>query len=443
MNNDKKHFCPLPWIGLSSRSNGDLRVCCQANASISRGICVDEKSQPYNISKSDFLKFRNSPLLKSVRRSFLEGKWHSVCERCRTEEENGIRSRREYSSRLHQHNINIEKALSKTDSDGTLNTEGVPLIDFDIRFGNLCNLKCRMCFPTDSSSWYDDYYELFGDTFSDGSKVVKLERSDEGVVYEPTKQYQWHEGDGWLINIDKSLNTAQRIYLVGGEPLLIKKHNDFLNLLIEKGISKNLILEYNTNLTHLNQTTIKLWTQFKDVRLGVSIDGDRVMNEYIRFPSNFIKISENIKFVDQTADNIRFWFALTISPYNFSFWPRLISWIQESNFKKIDFGSAKVPIKHHFVFTPKWLNIRNLNSNFKDALKSNLRDCYQQESKKWSPQVHILSEKILNDCLLYLKGNSEKDFTEDFVSKTKKLDTLRKQDINTIAADLGQLIQSY
>ena len=26
-------FCPLPWIHLATRPNGDVRVCCTANAS--------------------------------------------------------------------------------------------------------------------------------------------------------------------------------------------------------------------------------------------------------------------------------------------------------------------------------------------------------------------------------------------------------------------------
>ena len=28
-----KTFCPLPWIHLATRPNGDVRVCCTANAS--------------------------------------------------------------------------------------------------------------------------------------------------------------------------------------------------------------------------------------------------------------------------------------------------------------------------------------------------------------------------------------------------------------------------
>ena len=36
-----KTFCPLPWIHLATRPNGDVRVCCTANAS-GAGI-TDEK----------------------------------------------------------------------------------------------------------------------------------------------------------------------------------------------------------------------------------------------------------------------------------------------------------------------------------------------------------------------------------------------------------------
>ena len=50
--------------------------------------------------------------------------------------------------------------LSNTSEDGTIDTEKVPLEYLDLRLGNLCNLKCRICSPSESSLWIDDFAEL-------------------------------------------------------------------------------------------------------------------------------------------------------------------------------------------------------------------------------------------------------------------------------------------
>ena len=44
--------------------------------------------------------------------------------------------------------------------DGTLDVDKQVIEFFDIRYGNFCNLKCRMCGPTDSHMWYPDFIKL-------------------------------------------------------------------------------------------------------------------------------------------------------------------------------------------------------------------------------------------------------------------------------------------
>ena len=54
--------------------------------------------------------------------------------------------------------------MSKTDPDGTIREDQINCSFYDVRFGNLCNLKCRMCGPTDSDQWYDDYVTIYNRT---------------------------------------------------------------------------------------------------------------------------------------------------------------------------------------------------------------------------------------------------------------------------------------
>lgn len=57
-----------------------------------------EDGTPYNAGRDDFNEARNAIILKDVRKTMMKGEWHPECERCRQEEVNGIRSRREYET---------------------------------------------------------------------------------------------------------------------------------------------------------------------------------------------------------------------------------------------------------------------------------------------------------------------------------------------------------
>ena len=104
----------------------------------------------------------------------LTGVWSEECGRCRSEEENGLNSRRQYEQQNWPKST-IEKAQEQTELDGSIDVEETPVEYYDLRFGNFCNLKCRMCGPTDSDAWYDDWIKLTGkNTFKDTSGQVEI-----------------------------------------------------------------------------------------------------------------------------------------------------------------------------------------------------------------------------------------------------------------------------
>ena len=141
-------FCPLPWNSINLRNNGDMRICCNTNSySPQRGIMKKEDGTPYNAGKDDWNEARNAEILKEVRVSMMKGEWHPECTRCKKEEESGIRSRREYENDDWGKwfgDMNLEKVLPITEEDGTIDTSKQDIEFMDIRYGNFCNLKCRM-----------------------------------------------------------------------------------------------------------------------------------------------------------------------------------------------------------------------------------------------------------------------------------------------------------
>ena len=179
-----KTFCILPWINISTRANGDLRVCCHANQGPTRGIYKKEDGTNYNLHRDNITDAINSPLAKDIRKTMLDGDWHEECVRCLREETAGMKSRRINDGERFAEHITWEDAVEHTSEDGTIDLEHIKQTYYDIRLGNFCNLKCRMCSPMDSSAWYEDYVKMWGtNKFKDTQGTVEMYKNDKGKYY--------------------------------------------------------------------------------------------------------------------------------------------------------------------------------------------------------------------------------------------------------------------
>jgi hypothetical protein len=216
-----KTFCPLPWIFLAIRNNGTLRVCCQSNISKSRGIIANEQGTPLNARDANIDHSRNEAIMKQTRLDMMKGDWPEPCIRCKTEEETGLNSRRQYETS--NWGITLDQVKHATADDGVIDTEKLPLKYFDIRFGNRCNLACRMCGPTDSDSWYEDHVKLAGrNWFSDTEGNITLKPDKFNKMKDHSNSYEWYNLDYFWQQLEKITPGLAHIYLAGGEPLLIE-----------------------------------------------------------------------------------------------------------------------------------------------------------------------------------------------------------------------------
>ena len=95
-----KTFCILPWVHLSTRPDGSMRVCCTANASSVGptndkehggmvGVLKDREGKPSNLNVNDFLSSWNSDYMKNVRTQMLNGEEPPSCSKCFKEERAG------------------------------------------------------------------------------------------------------------------------------------------------------------------------------------------------------------------------------------------------------------------------------------------------------------------------------------------------------------------
>lgn len=438
-----KTFCPLPWNGVSIRNNGDLRVCCNANSyTKNQGILRKKDGTPFNVSRDDIGESRNSDVLKDVRSTMLRGEWHPECERCRQEETNGITSRRQWENM--QWTKVEEKVVELTSLDGEIPTDQVPIDYFDIRYGNFCNLKCRMCGPQDSHSWFPDYVEMTGNrTFQDSHGTVTLEKKKNRWE---TDQYDWVKGSNFYWDqFGKHTKDATKFYIVGGEPLIIEEHLASLEKLVDAGNSRNIILEYNTNLTNVTQKILDIWKNFKRVLIGASIDGYGEVFEYQRHPANWNQVYSNmLKLENNTDINFYCWFAFTITTVNVLHLPEFMKWkLTESNL--YNFNSIINPrkiVNHHLCHRPRHYNIKCLPDDIKMMVDAKFDDYITWAHENQPPAIAREFEDILAGVSKFMNSESyfDTDF-EKFVDTTKKLDIIRNQNIADIVPELEKYLK--
>lgn len=197
----------------------------------------------------------------------IEGKKHPSCYGCWRVEETGSKSFREVASLDYP----VKSELLKTT---------LPPVKFryvDLRFGNLCNLACRMCDPYSSSKLYKEFSEMFGEQY-----------------LEKYKNMNWFRSPGFWEELYNYKDDFEKIHLVGGEPLLVKECWKFLRDLSEDPCAKNIMLSYNTNLTVIPHEAKEIWPKFKGVSILVSMDGVGKLNEFIRYPSKWNEFENNL-----------------------------------------------------------------------------------------------------------------------------------------------------
>jgi hypothetical protein len=388
-------FCILPWVHLSTRPDGSMRVCCTANASSvgptndkeyggQVGILKTEDGKPSNLNVSDFLTSWNSTYMKNVRLQMLNGEKPPSCMKCYKEEAAGHNSKRMWETEYWRQRVNLDKLIENTNKDGSVPPQ---LAYIDLRFGTKCQLACVMCSPHDSSGWIKDYKAIF--------PAVKNESLKETMQWENKgsyngSSYNWHkQNPTFWKQFYEQIPNMQQIYFAGGESLIIEEHYEILEECIRQGYAKNLELRYNSNGVEWREDLFDLWKEFKLVRFHYSVDDIFERNEYIRYPSKWKRTEEVFHILDkETSDNVEITIACAVQALNVYYLPDFIKWKLEQNFNKINmwpFGAGG--INYHFVYHPPQLNVKVLPSWFKDRCHKKYQEFYPWWKENWEKGI--------------------------------------------------------
>lgn len=261
---------------VATNAAGSFRLCCNSNPNTNQ-IKNSETGKPYKIYKDSIETVWNSDAYKEYRRQFIAGEMPDTCERCYREESAGIRSPRiGFNEKWWNEDVVVAEEIP------------VDIKYIDLRLGNLCNLKCRMCNPWASSMWVKDWNEVMPTAKLDPPKMI-----DKETLAFMNIMTEWPDYEKTGLNFQDVAHTVEEIYLTGGEPTLALSQYKLLDYCIENDLAKNIRLKYNTNLTNVPEKMLEYWTHFKRVQLNASIDAIGERDRYIRYPSSWRKVEEN------------------------------------------------------------------------------------------------------------------------------------------------------
>jgi len=259
--------------------------------------------------------------------------WVVGCEKCKLEEDTFTKqSYRQYLNSILQDTNKIEY--------------------LELSLDNTCNLICKMCNPSSSSSWQD-----------------LIDRNNSLTNYISIKYNQKNE-----INIDKlfneiDLSELKYVKYLGGEPFISLKIENLFKKLKEYNLINKITFITNTNLTFFPSKLITYLESFKNVIVAFSIDGIGSLNEYIRYGkswtinSNTIRLWKNFA---KTNNNISFYVHTTVQAYNLH---------DLTNIKNFSIENDLVfnPI---LLRNPKHLNINVLPLKYIQSIKNNDNEKY-------------------------------------------------------------------
>lgn len=377
--------------------------------------CISPYDDLYGNGTNQTLKeIWNSEKYKTLRHNMLNDIPSPGCERCYVLEHSNFESMRESINRRFDSSFSqVENTLE----DGTFQPEGPELEYIDIRFSNLCNFKCRGCSPALSSSWYEDHQQLFNYK-SQEAKVKSI------AIQSPSF---WEE-------LKVAIPKSQEIYFGGGEPLITKEHFEILKILEEQK-RFDIRLSYNTNLAQLNygqHNLAEIWSKFKFVKVGISIDDIESRAEYFRHGTKWSLIQSNLeKLMDKHPTVLRY-VNCTVSLMNVLYLPEIFSQLVSSGV--ITPNNFNINI----MLAPEEFSVQVLPTHLKEKVRNKLSTFSNELFKKGLE--YLKASQDFQNLITFLDEQDKSELLPIFKERTLKLDQLRNENFALTYPELAELV---
>jgi MoaA/NifB/PqqE/SkfB family radical SAM enzyme len=288
----------------------------------------------------------------------------------------------------------------------------------DLKLGNICNLKCRICGSWSSSKWAGeeiDYLKQSGAT---------KEQQRQHTAYQMLKQGAWpRESQRFWNSLDELLPKVKYFEFTGGEPFLIQEHVDLLKRAADQGYAENITLHYNTNGTVYPVELETVWAKFKRVEIALSIDNVGKRFEYERYGANWKEVNENVlrfENLKSRVNNIDLQLCFTVNVLNVLYLDELLAWSSNIRFDTYHWN---------MLHGPEELSIAALDEAAKNQI-------IQQLNKKFSSGAHY---KDVQNVIAMMNNGTSQD-RELLIEKLSTTDRYRKQHLRQTHPELAEIL---
>ena len=391
-------FCVLPWISLEASPIGTVRPCCLADDEI-----LDNGGHKFELSTADFQDIQNSRYMRVLRQQFLAGEQPQTCRKCWSEERSGRTSKR-------MHTLDRLKHMGISDE---WTADAKPLMFLDLKLGNICNLKCRIC-----GSWSSSQFAA--------EDIAQLPRDEQkkSHAYTMLRAGAWpRDNPQFWDQIDSVVDDIRYIEFTGGEPFMIHEHFQMLQGMVDRGIAGQVEIHYNTNGTQYPAQAEAIWRHFKTVEIAFSIDDVGERFEYQRSNAVWAEVCANLdRFRDlkEIYPNIELQVCTTVNVFNVRYLGDVSAWL-ERNRESFTF------VYWNMMHDAWYFSIACLPDSAKAAIT-----------------------EYLDSVVTYYREDFDRirDFmnsgasTDGFMTRMKiaDLDRKRAQDLRTVAPELAELL---
>lgn len=286
------------------------------------------------------LDFFNHKELIDQRKSLRDNIEHPTCWRCWDAEKDNSKSYRQV--------LKMDYAHKRVDQDFVK----IPEL-LEIKFSNLCNLKCIFCSSNCSSLWErDDPIDSSRLGKYRGEEVAKKILEFADTNYKEIKMFQ----------------------MFGGEPVIVKEFGQLFDLILSKPISDGKkTISFSTNMYYGEAHRKRFEDRIEavldkghDLFMRFSIDGMHKQGEYLRTGMEWSKFEDNLdsfmeRFHDHpTIGRMRCNIALNIT--NLVYLDKIMQFIDDK-------GYTNVEPHYNYVHKPDYFYLKSYGTRLNRAIE--------------------------------------------------------------------------
>lgn len=408
----KKSLCALPWLHIHVTPDQNIMPCCIAN--------MENVDDVRSTMDDGIMDWMNSDAMKKMRLDMLNGEQPNACKTCYHQE---ISMESFRKTTLREYDEFLEENIANTNEDGSLDEFKMRYLD--MRFSNLCNMKCRTCGSAYSSQWEieDAKYNVYFNQ--------PINEINTPVIVEELKQ---------------QLPNLKKAYFAGGEPLIMDDHYMLLEEMIRLG-KTDIQLSYNTNISKLkyrDKDLMKLWSQFQHkVQIYASLDDFGSKAEYIRHGTKWNEVMKNYEKLHKDS-TVQLNITSSISLFN---WPTLttfIDYLQEQElapWARVNGGAWQI----NPIYGPEEFSFQALPIEYKKQVIAEQKEYIQKlrvldKNRNVAHQVELLMNQLEQLATLALAKDSWEEKKNRFRTEVRKIDGRRGEDFATTFPELARLI---